>query len=108
MLKKWSPPRETYLGGLLLMPEHEDVIVCMRVEDMPNPIKGSFTRVCMDCESKVWISKATARIKDSTITVDIICMRCAIENGVFKDHHCQPPSTDQVAEILDREDFESD
>lgn len=51
------------------------VLVCMSIEEMPEPRVPSILTECMKCTTPVWRS---VRSLAETEVVEAICMRCAI------------------------------
>jgi len=74
-------------------------IVCMSVEELPQPYVASDKDRCIDCGRDVWVSKALRKERE---TIPCICLRCANKRVAKSKDKYMLVLTDKVqAEIID-------
>ena len=81
--------------------QEETFILCMRKEDtkVENIAEGSTLTNCGECDEPVWISPASVTVmleKECTP----LCIHCAVDKPTEKGITPQPPSAEQLKEIL--------
>lgn len=78
--------------------EEVNYMVCMRVDELDDPVEGSTTTACVECGDDIWISAESRKLGAMPV-----CSRCAerlaselMEGGA----EIGMPSEGQIAEIL--------
>lgn len=71
--------------------------VCMRVEDLPDPIEGSTKDRCEECGREVWVSKGMKETKIRVSDLLTYCMQC-----IVKVAGVNPPDVMEVHVVEDR------
>ena len=59
------------------MNDDETLVICARVNQLPDPVKGSMVEKCLDCHEEVWISPNAVFAAGATSKA--VCIPCAMK-----------------------------
>lgn len=79
-------------------------MVCMRADELTDPVEGSTTTACVECGGDIWISPAS-RTEMGKVGAMPVCARCAkriAQEFQTETREFGAPSSEQFEEVINR------
>lgn len=87
--------------------ELDDMLVCVRVDEMPETSVPASIKYCYNCKAEIWVSDRVVAEFDGKRII-CACIKCAIESGLNEQSPLKPAlggDMTEADEYLSTEEF---